>query len=98
MRKAKPVMMIDGRALTETARILAVRRGLKKRQARLERSLAEFQKAGRDARRSEVERWARMRADVAEFERVLAALLAGEEVAPWVKTGKRTRELPDVIG
>lgn len=80
--------------MSRTARIRVVRAGLAKRKARLMKSMANSPVP----RRGDLERWASIRAEIAEFESVLAELLAGDEPPPSPLTGARSRELPDWIG
>lgn len=86
----------NGRTWDTPERIAAVRRALAQRKRRLERSLAFM--ASRPPRRSNAAREAQLRAEVAEFERLLAQLLAGEEPPPSGRFGQRTGALPDVLG
>jgi hypothetical protein len=83
-----------GRHMDRTARVKALRRGIEKRRRTLERSMAYRP----DPRPVDLERWARMRADIALFEHTLAEVLAGRNPPPSPRTGEKTRELPDMIG
>lgn len=82
-----------GRFLGPGERVKAVRRGLRKREARLQRSMAHC----REPRSRDLERWERMRAEIAEFQNTLAALLDGQSPPLSVVTGSRARELPDSV-
>ena len=82
------------RTMSRAERIRAVGLALEKRKRRLVKSMA----ISPHPRRGDLERWAEIRAEIAEFEDVLAKLLAGEDPPGSVKTGARSAALPVMIG
>lgn len=89
--------MTEARLFTKGQRLAAVRIGLEKRRRRLERSMAHCRDAGRAPRASDLERWERMRSEIAEFESALARLEAGKAAPPSEKTGRLAALLPDTL-
>lgn len=90
-------MEINGRLMTRADRVLALRRGLKRRQASLERSLAHSRGQGRRPSERELARWAKLQSEIAAFQEVLAKLARGEFPPPSPKTGRIAALLPDRI-
>lgn len=88
-----PIRGRRGRFLGPGERLKAIRRGLLKREARLERSIAHRP----DPWPRDLERWDAMRADIALFQKTLADLEAGRPVAASPLTGSKTVELPDAV-
>lgn len=83
----------DGRVLDRADRVKALRRGLRRREKRLQNSMAHV----RDPRQSDLDRWAVMHREIAEFRAVLDAVLDGHDPPLSARTGSLTRELPDAI-
>ena len=81
------------RIMSRMDRVKALRHGLAKRKGRLVKSMAHIP----NPRMSDLARWDEMRREIAEFEDVLARVLAGEAVAPSPLTGARAGCLPDRI-
>lgn len=71
----------------------AIRRGVAKRRATLEKSMAHI----KNPRPCDVTRWSIWRADIAKLEVVLAELAAGGNPPASPRTGEKTRELPDAV-
>ena len=90
----RDAMNIAGRIVKRADRLRMVRVGLAKRKARLVKSMA----ISPQPRAGDLARWASIRAEIAEFEAVLAELEAGRDPPPSPLTGARVRELPDYIG
>jgi hypothetical protein len=88
----------QGRYFPKKDRVKALRRGLRKRQATLEKSLANWRERGRPASEKDEERWSLLRAEIATFEETLSRVLADEDVPLSPLTGSRTAELPDRVG
>jgi len=88
----------EGRMVTKAERMKALRRGLKLRQQRLERSMAMFREKGREPRPGDRERWAAIRAEIRHFEKLLAEVAADGEPPLSERTGEKTRHLPDRLG
>lgn len=93
-----PVMLHKGRVFRRTGQRDSLRKALKKAKARLERSLAIFKSEGRHARPGDLDRWAKLRADVAKFEKLVEQAEAGLKTPLSPRTGERTGLLPDRIG
>lgn len=90
MRKPPP----ETRTMTRAERIKAVGYGLEKRRRRLANSLAH---CGDKPWARDLARQAALRAEIADFESVLADLMAGKDVPPSPKTGALMKEVPDAV-
>lgn len=84
---------VNGRLMSRSSRVKALRRAIAKRRLTLERSMAHRPEPWpRD-----LERWASMAADIAKLENTLALVLAGGDPPFGERTGAMTGELPDAI-
>lgn len=90
-------MEINGRLLERSDMVKAIRRGLVRRRTSLEKSLAHSRAQGWRPGERDLARWAKLRAEIAEFEAVLARIEAGGPVPVSPKTGQLTALLPDRI-
>jgi hypothetical protein len=95
--EAGSAVLINGRLLMAKDRAVALKRGLRVRRTRLERSIEHVRKSGFGPRPADLERWARMQGEVKEFERLLAMLQAGEVLPESPRTGRYTGTMPDYI-
>lgn len=90
-------MELEPRLMKRADRVGALRRGLARRRDKLERSLAHCRTVGRPPKDRQLKNWARLEAEIAEFEEVLGQIERGELPPPSPKTGALAALLPDRI-